>query len=117
MQATKEKTSIQEKREALKQMSEIAKPLVEAGQFEKLNEAIIALFYRRDGADTFHTFHQWKKQGMQVKKGSKAVFVWAKPLSAQAADKGEPFDPESKNDFYPLCFLFSNLQVEAIAEK
>lgn len=101
----------------MKQMSEIAKPLVEAGQFEKLNEAIIALFYRKDGAEVFNTFQQWRKQGMQVKKGSKAVFVWAKPLSAQAADKGEPFDPEKGNDFYPLCFLFSNLQVELRAEK
>ena len=107
----KELTEIQLKRQQLKAMSEQVKSLVDDGKFEKLNTAIIDTFYKNETHREFNTFWQWKAKGMNVKKGEKAFFVWAKPLSAQAKEKGEALK-EDESDFYPLCFLFSNAQVQ-----
>ncbi len=108
---TKELTEIQKKRQALKEMSAQVKPLVEQGKFEKLNQAIVETFYKKGAHQDFKTFNQWKYEGFAVQKGEKAVFVWGKPLSAQAQERGEKL-ADDESDFYPLCFLFSNAQVK-----
>lgn len=107
----KELTEIQQKRQQLKDMSAAVKPLVDEGKFEKLNTAIIETFYKKGEHQEFNTFWQWKDKGFSVKKGEKAFFVWAKPLSVQAEEKGKPLS-DDEHDFYPLCFLFSNVQVQ-----
>ncbi len=104
---------IHEKRDKLREMSNAVKPLIAQGVFEKINEAIIETFYRKGNHQEFHTFWQWVEKGYRVKKGETAFFVWAKPLSAQAQLRGETLG-EDERDFYPLCFLFSNAQVEQI---
>lgn len=110
METSKEKLTIKEKRDNLKRMTDVVKPLVNEGKYEKLNEGIISEFYRNETHTEFKTFHQWQAEGKRVKKGETAFYVWAKPLSAQAEAQGKTFDGE--RDYFPLCFLFSNAQVE-----
>ena len=104
-----------EKREKLKEMSAAVKPLVEAGTFTKLNEAIIATYYKNETHQEFKTFNQWIAAGYRVRKGEKAFCVWAKPLSKQLEAKGQELG--EAHDFFPMCFLFSNAQVEALRKK
>ena len=110
------KKTIQEKRDLLKEISGVARQLVEDGKYDKINDAIIDMFYRNGDHKEFNTFWQWVGRGFKVKKGETAFCVWAKFLSVQKADKGEPMDEETK-DFYPICFLFSNAQVEERTSK
>ncbi len=62
---------------------------------------------------TLKTFNQWINEGFHVKKGEKALLLWAKPLHVQ---KNEP-KPEDGPAFFPVVYLFSNLQVEIILKK
>ena len=97
------------RREVLKQLSDTVKPLVDTGEYETINAAIVEACYTSDEHHTFNTFWQWKDLGQSVKKGAKGFAVWAKPV--KAVEK----DPESKKDeydYWPLCYLFSNAQVE-----
>jgi hypothetical protein len=92
------------------------RPLVESGKYETVNEAIITLFYMNEGNLQFNKFKQWLEMGYKVKKGSKGFPVWAKPLKALKADEPKPKEPiEGENfngEYFPICYLFSNLQVE-----
>lgn len=92
------------KREKLKQLSQQVKPAVLEGEFETVNEALIDLYEDNENQE-FHTFHDWKKQGKKILKGSAAFVIWGKPRKvAQAED-----DDEYK--YWPVCYLFSNAQV------
>lgn len=93
------------------------RPLVDSGKYETVNEAIITEFYMTDGNLQFNKFKQWLELGYKVKKGSKGFPVWAKPLKALKADEPKPSTPpedgkEFNGEYFPVCFLFSNLQVE-----
>ncbi|MBC6698078.1 ArdC-like ssDNA-binding domain-containing protein [Hymenobacter puniceus] len=103
-----QKEIARQRREDLKQLSNAVKPLVEMGEFPTVNAAIIET-YRRDGHETFNTFWQWKTLGKAVKKGAKAFVVWAQPVQ-RAANAAE--DAQDEYEFFPICYLFSNLQVE-----
>ncbi len=95
-----------QRRQALKELSDAYKHLVTEGIHRTVNGAIMTMEYKKDGHDTFHTFNQWKKDGFQVKKGEKAFVLWAKP---------KQLDETDERKFFPLVYLFSNLQVEAIS--
>lgn len=108
-------TNIQEKpintkRVQLSELSRAVAPMVEAGQFDKINEALISC-YRTGEHQEFKTLHQWNKEGFQVKKGSEAFAVWARPKTKFKEANGAPTE-EKDYSFFPLCFLFSNAQVE-----
>ncbi len=103
---TAQVSKIQERRNALKEMSVAVKPLVESQKFSTINQAIINTFYKVDGHETFKTFEQWKKEGKFVQKGSKAFVVWGSKIERQTED-----DDEEKSSYWPVCYLFSNLQV------
>lgn len=99
-----------EKRETLKALSKTVKPLVKSGQYDSVNEALMDIYYRKDGHSEFNTFWEWQSKGFRVLKGSKAFAVWGSPKELK---KVEPTtDEDKKEDFYPICYLFSNLQVE-----
>ncbi len=104
-----------QKREALKVLSQQVKPLVKAGQFDSVNDALIELFYRQDENREFHTLYDWNKKGYKVIKGSKAFVIWGSPRELKKNDPAPDQNEEEKNDFYPLCYLFSNAQVERMA--
>jgi len=82
--------------------------------------SIVLSYYQADnqGATEWNTFKQWKEQGYSVKKGEKAFYIWGAPRRINKKDEhkqeGEisADDLESKAEFWPLCALFNNLQVE-----
>lgn len=104
------KTSTQEKRDTLKTLSNVVKPLVKAGQFDTVNEAILQTIYTNQDHKIFKTYDQWKAEGKTVKKGEKAFLVWGKPKGKEKEEKTEA-NTDENGTFYPLCFLFSNAQV------
>jgi len=104
-------TPIQMKRKVLSELSQTITPLVEAGEYETINEGLIDM-YKDDNNQVFKTYNQWKAEGYQVKRGAKAYNVWAKPLSAQKEATETTPEDENGKQFFPLCFLFSNAQVE-----
>jgi DNA repair protein RadC len=100
-------------REALKQISQNVKPLVKEGYFESVNSAILAT-YRENGNEEFNTFGQWLEKGFAVKKGERAFLVWGTPKRLPVIN---PESEKDEFDYFPLCYLFSNKQVEAVKER
>lgn len=108
-------TNLQEKPENSKRLflSELSKqvaPLVEAGEYDRINAAIIAT-YKNETHQEFKRFSEWKKLGYQIKKGSEAFTVWARPRTKYKVENQVQTE-EKDYSFFPLCFLFSNAQVE-----
>lgn len=111
MSNTKSRQTVSESYKAnrakLRELSALAKQLVEAGEAGSINEALL-MFYRQDGHEEFKTFNQWKKEGMSINKGSKAFLIWASPKQIPNPDKESEKD---KMRYFPICYLFSNKQV------
>lgn len=103
--------SIQEKRQFLKAISAPLKALVKEEVYPNLNAAIIGTIYQPEGHQILKTYKQWKEEGKQVKKGEKAFIVWGSPKERESQEPNAE-NTEEKEQFYPICFLFSNLQVE-----
>jgi hypothetical protein len=102
-------SNIQEKRNQLRSLSRLVKALMETGDLEgpKVNDALIE-YYSEDGHHQFHTFKQWKESGHNILKGSKAFLVWGSPRQINHPD---PDQEDDEFKYFPLCYLFSNLQV------
>lgn len=106
---------IQAIRAELKLKSETVAPLVKLGQFENINEGIIAMFYRNEENKEFNTYNGWKENGYQVKKGSKAFHIWSRPLDVLQKEKNpEAVTDEEQGRYFPVAFIFSNAQVRKI---
>ena len=103
------KAEMQEKRRKLQALSLLAKALVERGRVESINEGLKFL-YKSDGHEELKTFKQWKESGQTVKKGEKGLMLWAKPLHVL---KEEPKE-EGESAYFPVMYVFSNLQIEPI---
>jgi hypothetical protein len=99
-----------DRRRALSDLSRQVAPLVKMEQYQSINEALIAC-YQTEQHKFFKTLRQWNRVGMQVKKGSEAFAVWGRPKTNYKKENGMPTQ-EKDYSFYPLCFLFSNAQVE-----
>ena len=102
---------LKEKRNRLIALSQAAKALVEAGEFDRVNEAITEGIYKEENPEIeeFKTFGQWKQEGKIIKKGSKGYLVWGQPRKVEQTPEGSEEPQEYK--FWPVCSLFSNLQV------
>jgi len=101
---------VNERREELKALSQQVKPLVKECVYDSVNEALIECFYRDADNSEFHTFFDWIEKGYKIKKGSRAFAIWGSPRPLK---KVEPSKEEGKEeDFFPICYLFSNSQVE-----
>lgn len=94
-------------RKQLTAISNEVRPLVNDGQFNTVNEAILNHYREDTGASRFDSFNQWKEKGFHVIKGETAFLVWGSPRTAPVADSGDDYK------YFPLCFLFSDLQVQA----
>lgn len=101
------------KREELKALSAGFKMLVKEGAIGSVNEGL-ANYYAEQGHTTLKSYKQWQEQGYQVKKGSKALLMWGEPVPLRNADKQPQTEDEKEEHFFPLAYLFSNLQVEPI---
>ncbi|MDD3300792.1 MAG: hypothetical protein PHV91_08215 [Bacteroidales bacterium] len=106
---SKSKSKIEEKRSYLKELSKPIKSLVKEGMFGSVNEGLKEM-YQENGHTTLKTLQQWNKKGMRVKKGETALLLWGSPRKFEVvnADTSEV----DEMDFYPICFVFSQKQVQ-----
>jgi hypothetical protein len=106
-------SKIQEKREELKALSLGLKILKREGAIDTINEGLKAL-YLQGGHSELKTIHQWNESGKRVKKGEKALLLWGRPKKLSmpnSADQIEVNEDVDEMNFFPICFVFSNLQV------
>ena len=109
METQNKTSSLKEARFKLKELSAGAKILVQAGAVDTVNEFVIKTHYQKDGHELFKTFNEWVADGYRIKKGSKAFVVWGRPKRSQ---KIQPESEQDEYNYFPICYLFSNLQVE-----
>jgi len=84
----------------------------------RVNDLILKYIYDTEGATEFKTFWQWKAEKKRIKKGSKAFVLWGRKRNKTSQDDNG--EEQNEYSFFPLVYLFSNLQVEpdgAKAEK
>lgn len=116
-----DKQTPQQKREELKALSAPFKMLLKEGAIGSINEGL-ANYYASLGHTTLNSYKKWKEQGFQVKKGSNALLFWGEPKPiAKGVEIKTPHTPPKKDakedeetTFFPLAYLFSNLQVEPL---
>ncbi|HRZ97719.1 MAG TPA: hypothetical protein P5084_09185 [Paludibacter sp.] len=99
-------STIQEKREYLKKISQPLTELKESGAIESINAGLKAI-YSAQGHEVLKTFEQWTSAGYRVKQGAKALYLWGKQTARTITEEGE----EKEIKFFPLVALFSDLQV------
>lgn len=103
--------TIREKREILKGLSKPLQQLVKEAAIPTVNDGLKAI-YAQSGHTELKTLKQWNKEGKRVAKGSHALCLWGAPKQIDKQNQGENQNEENDpTDFYPLCFVFSNLQV------
>jgi hypothetical protein len=109
---TDKQEQYKENRERLISLSLVARELVKMGEFDRVNEAIIEGIYKEESPEIedFKTFGQWKHEGKTIIKGSKAFLVWGQPRKVEQTPEGSTEPSEYK--YWPLCYLFSNMQVK-----
>ena len=99
------------KRKALREISKIAKLRMQADcEGMSVNEILIEEFYTDENNQVFKTFHDWKKEGFNVNKGENAFLVWGKPRAINQ-EQTQNQEKEDEDEFFPICYLFSNAQV------
>lgn len=100
---------ILEVRRELAELSKQVRPVIAEKQYRNINEAIKEEIYKPQGHTNLKTFDQWKEEGFYIKKGSKALALWARPQpnAEQAADGGEP----AEGTKFRIMYVFSEKQV------
>jgi hypothetical protein len=97
------------RREELKALSAGFKMLIKCGAIGSINEGL-ANYYREQGHAELKSYRRWQDEGFQVKKGSKALLLWGEPVRRKDKEPTEP--AEDDFSFFPVAYVFSNLQVE-----
>ncbi len=112
-------TEMQTKRDELKAVSRIAQQLVKAGAFDSVNEVLVDM-YAKEGHTEIHSFKKWLELGYHVRKGEKALLLWGQPRSAKdklkKTDAGTVGADTDEFSFFPLAYVFSQLQVEPLKQ-
>lgn len=109
---TERQKAHQEKRARLRELSKIAKLKIELEQSEMtVNEMLIFMYTDQENKE-FHTINAWNQKGYKVKKGSQSFLIWGKPQPLTKENENADTNEEDADDFFPLCYLFSNAQVE-----
>ena len=103
--------TIQEKRTILKGLSKPLQELVKEGAIPSVNDGLKNI-YAQSGHLELKTLKQWNTEGKNIRKGSHALCLWGAPKQAERVQQedSESEDNDTLN-FYPICFVFSNLQV------
>ncbi|MDR1553359.1 MAG: ssDNA-binding domain-containing protein [Prevotellaceae bacterium] len=99
---------INEKRAELKELSKHLRNLVKEGAFYSINEGLKEA-YKHRGHKNLNTLKQWNKLGKFVKKGEKALLLWGQPKQVKRVN--EETTEVDEFDFWPICYVFSDLQV------
>ncbi len=78
----------------------------------KVNDLLMKFLHNPTGTKEFKTFHQWKREGKTIVKGSRACLIWGQPIKAHAKAMQQNEEPnEETYKLFPLCYLFSQDQV------
>lgn len=82
-----------------------------------VNQMLMMTVYNPKNDKIYKKFNEWKAEGKTILKGSKSIAVWSQPLGKLQADKAKEKGEELQTDeemmkFFPMCYLFSNLQVK-----
>lgn len=97
-------------RKELIALSKIARMMIDTGDADSVNDALIQIYDKNQGEDCeYNTFNQWKQKGYTINKGVKAFHVWGQPRQVSQVPEGAQEPEEYK--YWPICYLFSNLQV------
>lgn len=109
-----EKKEINPRKLELIERSKIARMMQEESEeFADMTINQILLDMYSKGVETkFNTFKGWRKEGFRVKKGEKAFSIWGKKREATKQEETKEEPTEFK--FYPICYVFSENQVEPI---
>lgn len=103
--------TIQEKREVLKGLSKPLQLLVKESAIPSVNDGLKAI-YAEEGHTELKSLRQWNKEGKCIKKGSHALCLWGVPKQREYPEQEENEGEDNNTmSFYPICFVFSNLQV------
>ena len=103
------------RRKALKDLCNKLQQVAKAMGVEMKPNELLRQHYAQAGHTELKSFSEWKEAGYYVKKGEKAILLWAHPKPSREAkelakSQGKN-EAEAKNDFYPLAYLFSSKQV------
>jgi hypothetical protein len=108
---TEQQIKHKEKRENLKALSKKAKQRINTDcEGMTVNEVLINEIYKDKNNFDFKTLKQWNELGYKVKKNSTSFLVWGKPRKLNKNENSQNNEDE-EDDFFPLCYLFSNAQV------
>ncbi len=117
----KKKEEAFKRREALKDLSASLQALSKQGLFPEFPtvNGLLRYYYENRGYTDLKTFKQWRKDGFAVKKGEKAILLWAQPVASnhskvEATEAGKD-ESEAKEDYFPICYVFASCQVHKIS--
>lgn len=83
----------------------------------RINDIIAEWYKKESGAKTLKTFSQWKSEGYNIKRGSKSFILWSKKKSVtKTSETNTQPSEEEAYEFFPIAYLFSDLQVEKAQE-
>lgn len=110
------------RRQGLKKLCKALKEMVAMGELQASEEqtmnGLLRNYYAQSGHTELKTFKEWKDDGYIVKKGEKAILLWARPKATKEAkehakEKGKD-ETEAKEDYFPLAYVFSQKQVHKL---
>ena len=128
------KKPINPKRENLIQLSlqafEMRESLMLSAKNEKefefwenctINYMLLHHVYKNKGATKFNSFNQWKEEKATIIKGETAFVIWGQPIKGIKKGEQNGSTPNQLPDlkqqlsekymYWPMCYLFSNMQV------
>ncbi len=97
------------RREELRSLSTGFAIGVREGILSSVNQGLVN-YYREQGHHELKPFNRWKEEGFKIKKGSKALLLWGEPKKKKT--EAEKEQEEEAGKFFPVAYVFSNLQVE-----
>lgn len=100
------------KREDLKAVSRVIQKLVKEGVYNTVNEGLVDM-YNQQGHTEINSFKKWIEKGFVVRRGEKALLLWGEPRKAANHAKKQE-DEKDDFEFFPLAYVFSQLQVEPL---
>lgn len=98
-------------RQELKKISNTLRTAKEQGEIKTINEGLVKL-YTEQGNSNLKTYDQWQKEGKQVKKNEKALYLWSKETEKTIEENGEV----KTFTYFPILPVFSESQVYTISK-
>lgn len=90
-----------------KVLSEASRVIRNTGNYPTINEWLRELYWVQNSI--LKTFHQWRYEGKLIRKWESSYVLWSKPIKTKTQNEEWK---EDEFEFYNLCFLFSENQVE-----